>query len=102
MAYIVDLTHVMDLLFMLTVGKDEQELQPSIINNTVLAYSESAKRRNGHTKIKAFTGSIIGYGGDVFSEIEFLVTTGCDGDEELGRSIENIANAGKKLQGRMY
>lgn len=102
MAYIVDLTHVMDLLFMLTVGKDEQELKPSIINDTVFAYSESAKRRNAHAKIKAFTGKIIGSGEDVFAEIESLITTGCDGDEELGRIIENMANAVKKLHVRMY
>ncbi|KAL4065556.1 hypothetical protein V8B97DRAFT_1150174 [Scleroderma yunnanense] len=90
MAYIVDLTHVMDILFILTDGRNEQGITLDFIQSVIAAYRESKKQRNVYSKIRAFPGTI--RGGDITSEIKSLVSTGFDNDKELEHQIGRIAN----------
>jgi len=83
----------MDVLFMLTDGQNDQELDSAIIEEAVDAYRESAKRKNTHAKVKTFSGTVFGSGGDLASGIGSLISPGCNDDEKLRQRI-------KKARGR--
>lgn len=101
MAYIVDLTHVMDVLFMLTDGKNDQEVTFAIIQEAVDAYRESEKRKNTHAKVKEFSGTVFGSGGDLASGIGSLICQGCNDDEKLRQRIIEKTCGGQKQRRRV-
>ena len=72
MAYIVDLAHVLKILFALIAGNSEKKLTRRPIKIAFNLYNESEFRRYVHTEVKKFTQSVGGR--DVILErIESLV-----------------------------
>lgn len=94
MAYIVDLTHVMDILFTLTDGKGEQALTSEIIRSTTEVYRESERSRYVHSKIKDFPVSIFS-SNDVISQVENLIRERYIQDDALRRQVESMVQRGR-------
>lgn len=90
MAYIVDLTHVMDILFTLTEGKGEQALTPRIIQNTTEVYCKSQRSRDVHNEIKNFTVSVLS--SNVISQVEGLIKERYIQDDALRQRVEEMAS----------
>ncbi|KAG6332323.1 hypothetical protein ID866_6762, partial [Astraeus odoratus] len=89
MAYIVDLTHIMDILFTLTDRESNQEVSLSTVRVAINAYRHSSKMRDVHTKICAFTNtSSIISASDLTSAIDALVNERYDTDASLKSTIE--------------
>ncbi|KAG6334348.1 hypothetical protein ID866_4739 [Astraeus odoratus] len=97
MAYIVDLTHVMDILFTLTASRSDQDVTLPTIRDAFRSYSESDIMRNVHTKIKTFTsaGTIISPS-DLISGIEVLLSIRYDTDNVLKKQIDGMAKADQR------
>ncbi|KAG6331386.1 hypothetical protein ID866_7703 [Astraeus odoratus] len=79
MAYIVHLTHVLDVLFTLTATR------------TVRVYHASGKWRNVYDKIEDFAPSLFG-GEHVISEVESLLWERYITDIDLERAVEKTAS----------
>ncbi|KAI6046614.1 hypothetical protein EDC04DRAFT_2995151 [Pisolithus marmoratus] len=54
MAYIVDLVHILDILFALTANNNEKKLTRGAISVALDTYYQSEMRRNTHQQIKSF------------------------------------------------
>jgi len=89
MAYIVDLTHVLDILFTLTAGKGEQALTPQIMQCAIELYRESSRSTYVHEKIKKFPVSVFS-NGSVISEVECLVRERYIQDTVLRQQVERM------------
>ncbi|KAL4065553.1 hypothetical protein V8B97DRAFT_1875211, partial [Scleroderma yunnanense] len=94
MAYIVDLTHVLDILFTLTAGKSEQALAPQILQRAIALYRESGRSTYVHDKIKSFPVSVFS-SNQVILEIECLVRERYVKDDELRKHVEAQASKDK-------
>ena len=89
MAYIVDLTNVLDILFTLTSHKSQENLNIRTIKAALLAYYESMRRKHVHIHIRECSVAIFGSSG-VVVEIELLLSNRYDIDKELVERIGKI------------
>ena len=89
MAYIADLTHVLDILFTLTSRRGQENLNVKTIKAAVMAYHKSMRRNQVHTQIRGCSVAIFGSSG-VVTEIESLVLKRYVIDEELMKAIGKI------------
>ncbi|KAL4077780.1 hypothetical protein J3A83DRAFT_1663014 [Scleroderma citrinum] len=71
-AYITDLTHVLDILFTMTASRSEKNLTIKVIKVAIVAYQTSQRRRDVHNKVNGLLIKLIG-GCDVTAEMESLV-----------------------------
>ncbi|KAL4074737.1 hypothetical protein V8B97DRAFT_1868358, partial [Scleroderma yunnanense] len=90
MAYITDLTYVLDILFTLTASRSEENLNVRTVKAALRSYHDSMRRKHVHTKIRGCSPTILGSSG-VISEIEFLVRQRYVIDEELTKKIGGIS-----------
>ena len=90
MAYIVDLTNVLDILFTLTSRRNQENLNIRTIKVALITYYKSMRRNHVHTQIRECSVGIFGSSG-VVTEIESLLSRRYVVDEELVKAIEMIA-----------
>ena len=92
MAYIVDLTHVLDIIFTLIVSSNEKKLTTGIIKAAIVLYQMSQRRRDVHAHIK---GLPIGFfkGCDVSAEMESIVKSRYITDDDLKEKVEKVTPA---------
>ncbi|KIK19422.1 hypothetical protein PISMIDRAFT_13693 [Pisolithus microcarpus 441] len=89
MAYIVDLIHVLEILFTLTPNDSEKKLTRRAIKLAFNAYHDSEMRRNTHVQVKNFDCK--GPGRDVvFEKVVSLVRMSPTDDVDLTRAIGSI------------
>ncbi|KAI5982598.1 hypothetical protein EDD15DRAFT_2377607 [Pisolithus albus] len=89
MAYIVDLIHVLEILFTLTSNDSEKKLTRRAIEFAFNAYHNSNLMQNAHAQIKAFDCK--GPGRDVVLEkVVSLVWMSRIDDVDLIRAVRNI------------
>jgi len=88
-AYIADLTNVLDILFTLTASRNEDNLNIRAIKAAYKGYYGSMRRMQVHTKIRGCSLSMIESSG-VISEVAALVQQRYINDEELGKKIEQV------------
>ncbi|KIM53834.1 hypothetical protein SCLCIDRAFT_1222464 [Scleroderma citrinum Foug A] len=72
MAYITDLTNVLDALYTLVTRRSDDNLNIRTVKIALMAYYKSMKRKEVHARIRKCSGIIFGSNG-VISEIESLV-----------------------------
>ncbi|KAI6103037.1 hypothetical protein F5141DRAFT_1217616 [Pisolithus sp. B1] len=89
MAYIVDLIHVLEILFTLTANDSEKELTRRAIKIAFKAYHHSGMRRDAHAQIKSFDCKVPGRDA-VLDMIVSLVRMSRIDDADLTRAIRNI------------
>ena len=89
-AYIVDLTNVLDILFTLTAGRSEENLNIKAIKAAYKGYYGSTRRTHVHTQIRGYSPSILG-SNDVISAIETLVRQRYNTDTELARKVGAVS-----------
>ena len=87
MAYITDLTHVLDIIFTLTTSRNEKKLTIRIIKAAIVLYQTSQRRRDVHTKIKELPIAFFG-GCDVIVEMESIVKSRYTTDDDLKKNVE--------------
>ena len=92
MAYITDLTHVLDIIFVLTASRDERKPTIRIIKTAIVLYQMSQRRWDVHTKIKELSIGFFG-GCDVNTEMESIVKSRYITDGELKEKVEMITSA---------
>ena len=92
MAYITDLTHVLDIIFTLTVSRKEEKLTIRIIKTAIVLYQTSQKRRDVHNKIKELPIAFFG-GCDVNAEMESIVKSRYTTDDDLKEKVEKMTPA---------
>jgi len=92
MAYITDLTHVLDIIFTLTVSRSGKKLTTGIIKAAIVLYQMSQRRRDVHTRIKELP---IGFfkGCDVNAEMESIVKSRYTTDDDLKEKVEKVTPA---------
>ncbi|KAI6019023.1 hypothetical protein BKA83DRAFT_4312134 [Pisolithus microcarpus] len=89
MAYIVDLIHVLEILFTLTSNDSEKKLTRRAIKLAFNAYHDSEMRHNTHVQVKDFDCK--GPGRDVvFEKVVSLVRMSPTDDVDLTRAIGSI------------
>ncbi|KAL4077788.1 hypothetical protein J3A83DRAFT_4156097 [Scleroderma citrinum] len=91
-AYITDLTHVLDILFTLTAIRSKKDLTIRVIKAAIVMYQTSQRRRDVHNKIKGLTIAFFG-GCDVIDETELFVKSRYIDDVDLKQSVEGIPPA---------
>ena len=89
MAYITDLTHVLDIIFTLTASRDEKKLTTGIIKTAIVLYHMSQRRRDVHTKIKEFPVALFA-SRNVNAELESIVKSRYTTDGDLKERVEKI------------
>ncbi|KAI6113476.1 hypothetical protein EDD16DRAFT_1137905 [Pisolithus croceorrhizus] len=89
MAYIVDLIHVLEILFTLTANHGGEELKRRAIKLAFKAYHDSEMRRNAHAQIKGLDYEIPGSDA-VLDMIVSLVRMSPTDDVDLTTAIKNI------------
>ncbi|KAI6103036.1 hypothetical protein F5141DRAFT_1211784 [Pisolithus sp. B1] len=89
MAYIVDLVHVLEILFSLTAGNNEKKLTRGAVSSAFNAYYDSEMRRNVHQRIKRFNYKLPGCD-TVLDEIISLVGTSPIDDSDISTALRNI------------
>ncbi|KAL4077465.1 hypothetical protein J3A83DRAFT_4368789 [Scleroderma citrinum] len=92
MAYIADLTNILDILFTLTASRSEENLNIRTIKAAWMAYYGSMRRKHVHAQIRGCSVAIFGSSG-VVSEIESIVRKRYVIDEELVKAIRKISPA---------
>lgn len=90
MAYIVDLIHVLEILFTLTANDNQKELTRRAIKIAFNAYHDSEMMRNAHAQIKNFDYKIPGRDA-VLEKIVFLVRMSRIDDVDLSRTLGRIS-----------
>ncbi|KIM66452.1 hypothetical protein SCLCIDRAFT_1211206 [Scleroderma citrinum Foug A] len=93
MAYITDLTHVMDIIFTLTVSRNEKKLAIRIIKAAIVLYQTSQRRRDVHIKIKELPIERFFGGCDINAEMESIVKSRYTTDDDLKDKVEKITSA---------
>ena len=91
-AYIADLTHVLDIIFTLVASRREKQLTIRIIKTAIVLYQTSQRRRDVHIKIKRLPIGFFG-GCDVNMEMESCVKSRYIIDEDLRKKIDEISPA---------
>lgn len=91
-AYIADLTHVLDIIFTLVASRREKQLTIRIIKAAIVTYQTSMKRRDVHAKIKELPIALVG-GCNIIVETESFVKSRYITDEDLRKKIEEISLA---------
>ncbi|KAI6046612.1 hypothetical protein EDC04DRAFT_2887878 [Pisolithus marmoratus] len=89
MAYIVDLIHVLEILFTLTANDSQKKLTRRAIKIAFRAYYDSDMMRNAHAQIKDFDYKMPGRDA-VLEKIVSLVRMSRIDDVELSRAIGRI------------
>ncbi|KIK11353.1 hypothetical protein PISMIDRAFT_502987 [Pisolithus microcarpus 441] len=89
MAYIVDLVHILEILFSLTAGDDEKKLTRGAVSSAFNAYYDSEMRYNVHRRIKGFDYKIPGRD-TVLEEIISLVRTSPIDDNDISSALRKI------------
>ncbi|KIN95213.1 hypothetical protein M404DRAFT_1007699 [Pisolithus tinctorius Marx 270] len=92
MAYIVDLVHILEILFALTANKNEIKLTRGAISLAFNAYYPSAIQRDAHQNIKTRDYKIPGRDA-VLEEIVSLLGTSAIDDSGISRVLGNISSA---------
>jgi len=95
-AYIVDLTNVLDILFTLIANRDQENLNIRAIKAAYKAYYGSMRRVQVHAQIRGCSVSIFG-SSSVVSEIVSLIRQRYVIDSELARKIGEVS--AKYLEG---
>ena len=91
-AYITDLTHVLDIIFTLTASRKEEKLTIKIIKAAIVLYQTSQRRRDVHNKIKELPIAFFG-GCDVNVEMESIVKSRYTTDDDLKEKVEKMTPA---------
>ena len=91
-AYIADLTHVLDIIFTLVASRREKQLTIKIIKTAIVTYQTSMKRRDVHANIKELPIVLVG-GCNVNAEMESIVKSRYITDGELKGNVEKITPA---------
>ncbi|KAI5991359.1 hypothetical protein EDC04DRAFT_1343964 [Pisolithus marmoratus] len=89
MAYIVDLVHILDILFALTANNSEKELTRGAISSAFNTYYESEMRRSTHEQIKSSDYKIPNRDA-VLEKIIYLVGTSPIDDNDISGALRNI------------
>ena len=89
MAYIADLTNVLDILFTLTSRRGQKHLNVKTIKAAVMTYHKSMRRNQIHAQVRYCSVAIFGSSG-VVAEIEDLVLRRYVIDEGLMKAIGKI------------
>jgi len=89
-AYIADLTNVLDILFTLTASRNEENLNVRATKAAWKAYYGSTRRVHVHAQIMGRSLSIFGSSG-VISEVETLVRQRYVIDKELTKKIGEVS-----------
>lgn len=89
-AYIADLTNVLDILFTLTASRSEENLNIRAIKAAYKAYCGSMRRVQVHAQIRGCSVSTFG-SSDVVSEIVSLVRQRYVIDKELVKNIAEVS-----------
>ncbi|KAI6019018.1 hypothetical protein PISMIDRAFT_16762 [Pisolithus microcarpus 441] len=89
MAYIVDLDHILEILFSLTANNNKRKLTRGAVSSAFDAYYDSEMRRNVHRQIKGFHHKIPGRDG-VLDKIITLVRTSPIDDSEISGALGSI------------
>ncbi|KAI6003254.1 hypothetical protein F5J12DRAFT_893880 [Pisolithus orientalis] len=92
MTYIVDLVHILEILFALTANKNEIKLTRGAISLAFNAYYPSAIQRDAHQNIKTRDYKIPGRDA-VLEEIVSLLGTSAIDDSGISRVLVNILPA---------
>ena len=99
-AYIADLTNVLDILFTLTASRSEENLNIRTIKVAYTAYYRSTRRAHVHTQIRECSLTI--FGSSVISAVETLVRQRYDIDKELAKKIGEVSAGGLKGEEPWY
>lgn len=89
MAYIADLTNVLDTLYTLTTRRKDTNLNIRTVKTAFMAYCRSVRRRDVHTRIRQYSITTLGSNG-VISEIQSLVRERYAIDKDLMKAIWKI------------
>ena len=92
MAYIVNLVHVLEILFALTASVNEKKLTRRAIKRAFTIYHDSQMKANAHSRIREFDFSNTQIPGRdiILDEIIFLVKNSCTDDPEVSQSLARI------------
>ncbi|KAG6334309.1 hypothetical protein ID866_4774 [Astraeus odoratus] len=95
MAYIVDLTHVLEILFELTADNSEKKLTRRSIKVAYKAYLQSSLKRAVHSDVRDFhgIGAIIGGRDLILEKIESLLQTSYTSDVPLAQLVSTVPRA---------
>ncbi|KAI5991371.1 hypothetical protein EDC04DRAFT_2987702 [Pisolithus marmoratus] len=89
MAYIVDLVHILDILFALTANNNEKKLTRGAISVAFDTYCQSNMRRNTHQQIKSFNYKVPRRDA-VLDKIIDLVGTSPIDDNDISEALGKI------------
>ena len=92
MTYIVDLIHVLEILFALTASINEKKLTRRAIKHAFKVYHDSRMKTTAHNRIKEFDFSNTQIPGCdiILEEIISLVRNSCTNDTEISQSLARI------------
>ena len=95
MAYIVDLIHVLEILFALTASVNEKDLTRRAIKRAFTVYHDSQMKITAHDRIRKFDFSKAQIPGRdiILEEIVSLVRNSYTNDEELSQLLARIPPA---------
>ncbi|KAI6100691.1 hypothetical protein EDD16DRAFT_1717210 [Pisolithus croceorrhizus] len=89
MAYIVDLVHILEILFSLTANSNEKKLTRGAVSAAFNAYYDSEMRRSVHQRINRFDFKIPGRD-TVLDEIISLVRTSPIDDSDISSALRKV------------
>ena len=95
MAYIVDLVHVLEILFVLTASVNEKKLTRRAIKRAFTVYYNSRMKITAHSRIRKFdfSGTRIPGRDIILDEIISLVRNSCTDDAEVSQLLDRISPA---------
>ena len=95
MAYIVDLVHVLEILFALTASVNEKNLIRGAIKCALKVYHDSLMKATAHSRIRRFDFSNTRIPGRniILNEIVSSVSNSCTADAEVSQSVARILPA---------
>ena len=94
MAYIVDLVHVLEILFALTASVNEKDLTCRAIKRAFAVYHGSQMKATAHSRIRGFNFTTQIPGRDIIlDEIVSLVRNSCTDDAEVSQLLTRIPPA---------
>ena len=95
MAYIVDLVHVLEILFALTANVNEKNLTRRAIKRAFTLYYGSQMKTTAHSRIRGvnFSTPQMPESDIILDEIVSLVRNSCTDDAEVSQSLGRIPPA---------
>ena len=95
MAYIVDLVHVLEILFTITASVNEKNLTRRAIKRAFTLYHGSQMKTTAHSRIRGFNFSTTQIPGRdiILEEIVSLVRNSCTDDAEVSQLLTRIPPA---------